>query len=387
MKIYKVGGCVRDELMGKEARDIDWLVVGATPHELASQGYKQVGADFPVFLHPVTKEEYALARIERKIGLGHKGFETSFDPTVTIEEDLSRRDLTINAMAKDIETGVIVDPFGGRQDLADGILRHVSSAFSEDPLRVLRLARFQARTGFSVHPGTAALCSRLCADGALGELPPERVCSELRKLLECDMPEQGMSSLTAFGALKSLDPQWPGRMGPSQITALGQSAARHLPEWAKIRLACCSGQGSEASARMLEALRFPGDAIKWSTRMGGFFEWARENLEDDPSDWAGACLALERAGAPKLLPHEREAFKACARLELDSWNANPALVDRAMAALDAAPAIAAADLSEALAGPKQELPASVRKAKALALAHAWRSLPPPPPPPAKRPKA
>lgn len=375
MKIYKVGGCVRDELLGKEARDTDWLVVGATPQELANLGYRQVGSDFPVFLHPVTKDEYALARVERKTGLGHKGFETRFDPTVTIEQDLSRRDLTINAMAQDIGTGAIVDPFGGRHDLAAGVLRHVSAAFSEDPLRVLRLARFQARTGFSVHPDTFDLCSRLCSDGALRELPPERVCSELRKLLECDAPELGMASLSAFGALDSLDPQWTLRMGSAQLDALAHAAAQSLPEWARIRLACCSGQGAGPSVQILEALRFPGDAIKWCSRMGGFCEWASQSLGSDPTDWPGACLALERAGAPRFDPQSREAFKACARLEMASWGAAPLLVERAMGALDAAPAIAAADLSAALACPKPELAAAVRQAKSQALAHAWASTP------------
>lgn len=384
MKIYKVGGCVRDELMGKEARDIDWLVVGATPQQMVALGYKQVGADFPVFLHPVTKEEYALARIERKMGLGHKGFETSFDSTVTIEEDLSRRDLTINAMAQDVETGEIIDPFGGRQDLANGVLRHVSEAFSEDPLRVLRLARFQARTGFSIHPDTAELCADLCADGSLRELSTERVCAELRKLLECEMPEKGMESLAAFGALESLDPQWTARMRAPQLAALGSAAQHGLPEWAKTRLSCCSGLGPEDSGKMLEHLRFPGEIVKWSVRMGGFCSWARQALDSEPTDWTATCFALERAGAPKLTPAEREDFKACARLELESWGASPALAARAMAALDAAQAIASADLSAALAGPKPDLPAAVKKAKAQALSEAWAGSAPPS---AKRPKA
>ena len=153
-RVYLVGGAVRDELLGLEPRERDWVVVGGTPDELTQQGFRQVGASFPVFLHPETAEEYALARTERKQGHGYHGFSVDFDPGVTLEEDLARRDLTINAMARD-ETGVLVDPFGGQGDIEKRVLRHVSPAFREDPLRVLRVARFAARLaplGFTVHP-------------------------------------------------------------------------------------------------------------------------------------------------------------------------------------------------------------------------------------------
>ena len=168
VKIYRVGGSVRDELIGRPGGDRDWVVVGATPEMLIASGYRPVGRDFPVFLHPETREEYALARTERKHGRGYRGFEFFASPDVTLEEDLARRDLTINAMAR-AEDGTLIDPFGGETDLAAGVLRHVSPAFAEDPLRVLRVARFAARFGFAVAPETEALLRSLAASGELSD--------------------------------------------------------------------------------------------------------------------------------------------------------------------------------------------------------------------------
>ena len=175
MQIYLVGGAVRDGLLKRPVKDRDWVVVGATPEQLLALGYEQVGADFPVFLHPKTREEYALARTERKSGQGYQGFECRFSPDVTLEQDLLRRDLTINAMAQD-EQGNIVDPYGGRADLEQKILRHVSPAFAEDPLRVLRVARFAARfapLGFTIAPETLALMQHMVSAGELDHLVAE----------------------------------------------------------------------------------------------------------------------------------------------------------------------------------------------------------------------
>jgi len=174
LDVYLVGGAVRDELLGRPVADRDWVVIGATRQELLELGYRQIGNDFPTFLHPDTKDEYALARTERKSGKGHTGFICDFGPHVTLEEDLSRRDLTINAIAK-APDGEYVDPYGGRADLAAGLLRHVSPAFAEDPLRVLRVARFAARFAgsFTVHPETLALMSELVQAGEVSELTPE----------------------------------------------------------------------------------------------------------------------------------------------------------------------------------------------------------------------
>jgi tRNA nucleotidyltransferase/poly(A) polymerase len=184
MKTYLVGGAVRDELLGIQPKDRDYVVVGATPADMLALGYSQVGADFPVFLHPETKEEYALARVERKTGAGYHGFEVRTD-NVRIEDDLYRRDLTINSIAKDGETGEIVDPWGGVSDLEKRILRHTSEAFEEDPLRVIRLARFAARyPEFTIHDETMKLCERIVDANALDELPNERFWAELYKAFE-----------------------------------------------------------------------------------------------------------------------------------------------------------------------------------------------------------
>jgi len=157
VKAYVVGGAVRDELLGLPLKDRDYVVVGTTPEEMVRRGFKPVGKDFPVFLHPQTKEEYALARTERKSGRGYKGFNVHAAPEVTLEDDLRRRDLTINAMAKDLDSGALIDPFRGKQDLEQKILRHVSEAFAEDPVRILRVARFAARFGFRVATETMVL--------------------------------------------------------------------------------------------------------------------------------------------------------------------------------------------------------------------------------------
>jgi tRNA nucleotidyltransferase (CCA-adding enzyme) len=180
VKIYAVGGSVRDELLGLAVADRDYVVVGASPEELLRIGFKPVGKDFPVFLHPQTHEEYALARTERKVGPGYKGFSVYAAPDVTLEQDLERRDLTINALARD-EEGRLIDPFGGERDLAQGILRHVSSAFAEDPVRILRVARFAARFGFSVAPETLRLMREMVANGEADALVPERVWQEFSK--------------------------------------------------------------------------------------------------------------------------------------------------------------------------------------------------------------
>ncbi|MAZ88353.1 MAG: multifunctional CCA addition/repair protein [Cellvibrionaceae bacterium] len=209
MNIYLVGGAVRDELLGRPVSDRDWVVIGATQEDLLEQGYQQIGADFPCFLHPETKDEYALARTERKSGKGHTGFVCDFGPDITLEEDLSRRDLTINAIAKTSE-GDYIDPYGGRDDLQAGILRHVSDAFSEDPLRVLRVARFAARyaeLGFKVHEDTLALMSDLVAAGEVAELTPERVWKEMSRALTESRPSEFFRVLRACGALKVLIPE------------------------------------------------------------------------------------------------------------------------------------------------------------------------------------
>lgn len=225
MEIYLVGGAVRDQLLNRPVVEQDWVVVGATPEQLIERGYKPVGKDFPVFLHPESHDEYALARTERKTGQGYHGFDCYFAPDVTLEEDLARRDLTINAMAQSAD-GEIIDPYNGLADLKARQLRHVSSAFVEDPLRVLRVARFAARyhyLGFSIASETLALMRQLASGTELQALTPERVWKETEKALTEQSPQVYFEQLHAVGALAVIFPEIDKLWG---IPSSSQSASR-----------------------------------------------------------------------------------------------------------------------------------------------------------------
>jgi tRNA nucleotidyltransferase (CCA-adding enzyme) len=218
MEVYLVGGAVRDELLGLPVRERDWVVVGATPETLLDLGYRAVGRDFPVFLHPETHEEHALARTERKVGPGYRGFEVHCSPEVTLEDDLRRRDLTINAMARDA-AGRLIDPWGGQDDLAGRRLRHVSPAFAEDPVRILRVARFAARfagLGFSVAPETQALMREMVACGEADTLVPERVWQETQKALAEPHPDAFIAVLRGCAALARIFPELDALWGVPQ---------------------------------------------------------------------------------------------------------------------------------------------------------------------------
>lgn len=218
MEVYLVGGAVRDELLGRPVGERDWVVVGATPAELEAQGYRPVGRDFPVFLHPLTHEEYALARLERKVAPGYRGFVAEFAPTVTLEDDLRRRDLTINAIARAAD-GRLVDPYGGQRDLEARLLRHVSPAFVEDPVRVLRVARFAARfapLGFRVAPETLELMRRMVGSGEVDALVPERVWRETDRALAEPRPDAFVAVLRDCGALARLMPEVDALFGVPQ---------------------------------------------------------------------------------------------------------------------------------------------------------------------------
>lgn len=207
MEIYLVGGAVRDQLLGREVTEKDWVVVGASPEEMIALGYNPVGKDFPVFLHPDTNEEYALARTERKTGKGYKGFVFNADPSVSLEDDLIRRDLTINAMAQ-TQDGTIIDPFNGQADLAAKQLKHVSEAFAEDPVRILRIARFAARLpDFSIHPVTNELMIDMVRNGEVDALVPERVWKECYRALEEAAPWRFFDTLDVCGALAIIFPE------------------------------------------------------------------------------------------------------------------------------------------------------------------------------------
>jgi len=245
VKAYVVGGAVRDELLGLPVQDRDYVVVGSTAEEMERLGYKPVGKDFPVFLHPRTHEEYALARTERKSGRGYKGFTVHASPDVTLEDDLRRRDLTINAMAK-AEDGTLIDPYGGKRDLEQRILRHVSEAFAEDPVRILRVARFAARFGFSVAPETMALMRQMVQSGEADYLVPERVWQEFAKGLMEREPERMFEVLEACSLQKKLLPELRERVGLT-----GSLAVRFA------RL-CWPLKEGEVEA-LCERLKVPGD--------------------------------------------------------------------------------------------------------------------------------
>ena len=237
-KTYLVGGAVRDMLLGFEPKDCDYVVVGSSPQQMLNLGFTQVGADFPVFLHPTTGEEHALARVERKTGAGYNGFEVDFDSSVTLEQDLFRRDLTINSMAIDQATGVIVDPYGGQEDLKNKILRHTSDAFAEDPVRVLRIARFAARyKDFRIHESTLELMSTIIKSGEFDSLTPERVFAEFKKGLMESKPSEMFYVLAQVGCQTKLkeffDPH------PGRLTALDEAAS--LNECLEIRFAIIGG--------------------------------------------------------------------------------------------------------------------------------------------------
>ena len=228
-RVYQVGGSVRDGLLGLPVADRDWVVVGATPEDMGRDGYLPVGKDFPVFLHPVTREEYALARTERKTARGYKGFAVHASPEVTLEEDLARRDLTINAMARGAD-GLLIDPFEGERDLRAGVLRHVSPAFVEDPVRILRVARFAARFGFSIAPETAALMQTMVSEGETDALVAERVWQEFsRGLMEKD-PWRMLAELAQCGLLARSYPA----LG---IESVRGRPANELSDWIALALA------------------------------------------------------------------------------------------------------------------------------------------------------
>ncbi len=249
---YLVGGAVRDELLGLAPKERDWVVVGSKPEELIARGFRQVGASFPVFLHPDSSEEYALARTERKQGHGYHGFTVDFHPGVTLEEDLARRDLTVNAIARGAD-GELIDPFGGQRDLQDRVLRHVSEAFSEDPLRVLRVARFAARfapLGFTVHASTLALMREMVTSGELQHLVPERVWAEIEKALSAAEPAVFIEVLRACGALAVILPEVDRLFGVPQ-------PARYHPEidtGVHVLMSMNQGAAMGASAEVVYAL-------------------------------------------------------------------------------------------------------------------------------------
>jgi tRNA nucleotidyltransferase (CCA-adding enzyme) len=275
MAVYLVGGAVRDELLGRKVAERDWVVVGATPDELLRQGYRQVGREFPVFLHPQTQEEYALARRERKSGAGYRVFVTDAAPTVTLEDDLKRRDLTINAMARSTD-GTLIDPHGGRRDLEARLLRHVSEAFVEDPVRILRVARFAARfapLGFRVAGETLELMRAMVTNGEVQALVPERVWQETERALGEARPAAFFEVLRACGALARIFPevealfgvpqpaQWHPEIDTGVHTLMVIDMATRLSPLASVRFAALTHDLGKALTPREKWPRHPGHEV------------------------------------------------------------------------------------------------------------------------------
>ena len=289
MEIFLVGGAVRDALLGLPVHDRDWVVVGATAEEMLAQGFRQVGKDFPVFLHPQSGEEYALARQERKTGRGHRAFAFDFAPEVSLEADLLRRDLTINAMAQAAD-GRLVDPYGGQADVQARVLRHVSPAFAEDPLRVLRLMRFYARfalLGFTIAAETLALCHAMVAAGELQHLSAERIWAECEKALASPAPQAFFSGLQAVGALNVLgfevsDAQLSAMNARLQaVLAIVDSAEQRLAVWLQGDDCAAARAALQAALPLPKRYRYwlqlvadYGDAIRRWHALDGEARWA-----------------------------------------------------------------------------------------------------------------
>lgn len=265
MKVYRVGGSVRDELLGLNVKDHDHVVVGATVEDMERLGFRPVGKDFPVFLHPETHEEYALARTERKTARGYKGFTVYATPEVTLEEDLARRDLTINAIARD-QHGVLIDPFDGAGDIERGVLRHVGPAFVEDPVRILRVARFAARFGFAVAPETFELMRHMVAEGEADHLVPERVWQELAKGLMETHPSRMFEILRACGALARILPEVDRLVSDDArqpLAALDRAAARARALEVRYGVLFCDADADSTTVQLArdasDRLRAPSD--------------------------------------------------------------------------------------------------------------------------------
>lgn len=361
MRIYEVGGAVRDRLLGLPVRDRDWVVVGSTPEQMVELGFKPVGRDFPVFLHPETHEEYALARTERKVAPGYHGFQFHADPAVTLEQDLERRDLTINAMATDAH-GRIIDPYGGRADLAAGVLRHISPAFAEDPVRILRLARFAARFDFRIADATLELMRSMVARGEVAALVPERVWLELSKGLQEVAPMRFFATLQTCGALQVCLPECQ-RLASAQCpaaSALARAAALGLALPARFAvLALCI----EDAVGLAERLRLPAALLD----LARLCSVQRERLLQPAwaPDAAESLLQLiERADALRRPQRLEEAMTGVAcLLEGESGKRSLATV---LAGMRAARAVDAGAIAAAAGGTDIAIRVRAARLKVLA---------------------
>ena len=368
MKIYAVGGAVRDELLGLPVKDRDYVVVGATPEVMTRLGYQPVGKDFPVFLHPKTHEEYALARTERKTARGYKGFQVYAAPEVTLEQDLSRRDLTINAIARDAQ-GRIIDPYGGADDLKRGVLRHLTPAFAEDPVRILRVARFAARFGFKVAPATLRLMRAMVAAGEADALVPERVWHELAIGLMEAAPSKMFALLGTCGALARVLPQlaaaWTRRAQYARSQrALDFAAAQGYALEVRYAVLACALAGVDAPERELRhlsaRLRAPADARDLALLALRHFEQIRLGAKLEPEAVVALLQACDGWRRPARFEQLLQAVGSC------NASRARAAAARLLAALRVARAVDAGAIARSETEP-QKIAARLRTARVAAI--------------------
>jgi tRNA nucleotidyltransferase (CCA-adding enzyme) len=364
MQAYVVGGAVRDALLGLPVVDHDWVVVGATPEDMTALGYTPVGRDFPVFLHPETHEEYALARTERKSGRGYKGFTVYAAPDVTLEEDLARRDLTINAMARG-EDGRLIDPFGGEADLRAGVLRHVGEAFHEDPVRILRVARFASRFQFRVCEETEKLMRSMVEAGEVDHLVAERVWQEFERGLAEPHPRQMFEVLEKCGALAHLAPElqaiFSGASRAAAFDALDRAVAANAVMAVRFALlAWFAGDGGESGiAALCKRLRAPIEVRDLAVLA---CRCRREIATAETADAAALLALLKRADAFRRRARFEELLLA-ARLAMPATQAGG---ERALEALGAAAAIDAGAVAANASSPAG-IPAAIDAARLVAI--------------------
>ncbi|MBI5909245.1 MAG: multifunctional CCA tRNA nucleotidyl transferase/2'3'-cyclic phosphodiesterase/2'nucleotidase/phosphatase [Betaproteobacteria bacterium] len=370
MKIYAVGGAVRDELLGLPVKDRDYVVVGATPEDMTRLGYKPVGKDFPVFLHPTTLEEYALARTERKTARGYKGFQVYAAPEVTLDEDLSRRDLTINAIARDAQ-GRIIDPYGGADDLKRGILRHLSPAFAEDPVRILRVARFAARFGFKVAPATLRLMRAMVEAGEADALVPERVWQELAVGLMEAAPAKMFALLRTCGALARVLPELAAAWTSRAQYARSRRALDYAAAWGyalEVRYAvlACALAGVDTPERELRhlsaRLRAPADARNLALLALRHFEQIRLGAKLEPEALVALLQACDAWRRPARFEQLLQAVGSCRTSRARAFAAAP----RLLAALGAARAVDAGAIAARESEPHR-IAARLRAARVAAV--------------------
>ena len=365
MKTYVVGGAVRDALLGRPVSDRDHVVVGATPEQMSALGFKPVGSDFPVFLHPQSREEYALARTERKTAVGYKGFAIFATPEVTLEEDLARRDLTINAMAFD-EAGRLIDPYGGAADLRAGVLRHVSPAFVEDPVRILRVARFAARFGFSVAPETLALMRAMVANGEADALVPERVWQELARGMMESRPSRMLAVLAECGALQRIAPQLAGSRAEGTAgeipswQALDRVAAHQAP--LPVRFAALAGSlSAEQIASLSSRLRVPADCRDLALLVSRYGEQLRRANDLAAGEVLDLLQTVDAMRRPQRFAQLLQAIEA-----MDESGRSEEHTARLRRALAAAASVNAGAVAAGAADPN-EIPSLLLRAREAAI--------------------